>query len=411
MLKVGQVKEIYEMKGAGRSIRGIAEDLSIARNTVRRYLNSPEAMRPKPRARRTSMLDQYTEYVDRRLEEGLENCVVLHRELKAQGYNGGYSILKSYVSPRRRRRQPDATMRFETAPGEQAQFDWGSLAYLDKEGRKRRLWVFVMTLGWSRACYVELVRRADTAAFIQCHVNAFEYLGGVPRRCLYDNAKVVTLGRDEDRQPVWNQRMLDFALRVGFEIRLCQPYRAQTKGKVESGVKYVRRNMWPSMRFTDDADLNRQALEWCDSVANRRIHGTTHRVPREMLSEERSHLGRLSGRGALAPYLREDRKVARDGFVSWEGSRYGVHWKWVGRVVQVGQRQGTVEVWVGDERIAVHPNAQRPGQRLLLPGQWSGLPKGDSRPRPEAIAVQIPVGEVEQRSLGVYELAAVGGAR
>ena len=84
---------------------------------------------------------------------------------------------------------------------------------------------------------MELVRRADTAVFIQFHVTAFEYLSGVPRRCLDDNAKVVALGRDEDRQPIWNQRMLDFALRVSFEILLCQPYRAQTKGKVESGVK------------------------------------------------------------------------------------------------------------------------------------------------------------------------------
>ena len=205
--------------------------------------------------------------------------------------------------------------------------------------------------------------------------------------------------------------MLDFALRVGFEIRLCQPYRAQTKGKVESGVKYVRGNMWPSMRFTDDADLNRQGLEWCDTVANRRIHGTTHRVPWEMLAEERPCLGKLPHRATLAPYLREERKVARDGFVSWEGSRYGVHWKWVGRIVQVGQRQGTVEIWAGDERIAVHPRAQQLGQRYTLPGQWEGLPKGDNRPRREAVAVQIPVGEVERRSLDVYELAAVGGAR
>ena len=98
---------------------------------------------------------------------------------------------------------------------------------------------------------------------------------------------------------MWNRRMLDFALRVGFEARLCQPYRAQTKGKVESGVKYVRRNMWPSMRFTDDTDLNRQALEWCDTVANRRTHGTIHRVPGEMLAEERPHLGKLPGRATL----------------------------------------------------------------------------------------------------------------
>ena len=102
--------------------------------------------------------------------------------------------------------------------------------------------------------------------------------------------------------------------------------------------------------------------------------------------------------------------MARDGFVSWEDSRYGVHWKWVGRTVQVGQRRGTVEIWASDERIAVHPRAHQPGQRFILPGQWDGLPRGDNRPRWEVVAVQIPVGEVERRSLDVYELAA-GGAR
>ena len=404
------MKEIYELKGAGCSIRGIARELDVSRNTVRRYLKSPEAMRPKPRRRRASKLDAYTDYIDHRMSEGLENCVVLHRELVARGYDGGYSILKGYVSPRRQKRQPEATMRFETAPGEQAQVDWGSLSYISDSGIKRRVWVFVMTMGYSRACYVELVRRADTAAFIQCHVNAFEYLGGVPRRCLYDNAKVITLGKDEEKRPIWNQRMLDFARRVGFEARLCPEYRAQTKGKVESGVKYVRRNMWPSVRFTDDADLNGQALEWCDVVANARTHGTTHQVPWEMLAEERPYLGKLPDRLTLAPYLREDRIVSKDGFVSWEGSLYGVHWKWVGATVQVGERQGTVEIWAGDERIAVHPRVQQPKQRFILPGQWSGLPRGDNRSRKEAVAVQIPAGEVERRSLDVYELVAGGVA-
>ena len=211
------MKEIYEMHGRGRSARAIAPDLGLARNTVLRYLNSPEAMLPKPRPPRGSRLDPYTEYIDRRLAEGLENCVVLLRELRARGFQGSYTILVEYVRPRRRGRQPEATMRFETAPGEQAQVDWGSLPYVGGDGKLRRVWVFVMTMGWSRACYAELVRRADTAAFIQCHANAFEYLGGVPRRCLYDNAKVVTLGKDEDGQVEWNPRMLDFALRVGFE--------------------------------------------------------------------------------------------------------------------------------------------------------------------------------------------------
>ena len=404
------MKRLYEMHGEGHSARAIARELGLARNTVLKYLRSPDAMRPKPRPPRGSMLDPYAQHIDRRWAEGLENCVVLLRELRALGYRGAYSTLTEYLRPRRRGGQPEATMRFETAPGEQAQVDWGSLGYVGADGKRHRVWVFVMTMGWSRACYVELVRKADTAAFMQCHVNAFEYLGGVPRRCLYDNAKVVTLGKDEDGQVAWNLRMLDFARRLGFDIRLCRPYRAQTKGKVESGVKYVRRNMWPSMRFTGDADLNRQGLEWCDVVANARVHGTTYRVPWEMLAEERPHLGRLPDRTTLAPYLREDRKVSKDGFVSWEGSRYGVHWKWVGATVQVGQRQGTVEIWAADERIAVHPRAQKQGQRFILPGQWSGLPRGDDRPRREAVAVQVPVGEVERRSLDVYELVS-GGAR
>ena len=381
VLRGANVKQLYQMHGEGHSARAIARELGLARNTVLKYLKSPEAMHPRPRPRRSLKLDAYGGHIDRRMADGLENCVVLLRELRALGYEGGYGTLTEYLRPRRKGRQPEATMRFETAPGEQAQVDWGSLGYVGADGKKHRVRVFVMVLSWSRACYVELVRKADTAAFIQCHVNAFEYLGGVPRRCLYDNAKVVTLGKDEDGQVEWNLRMLDFAMRVGFDIRLCRPYRAQTKGKVESGVKYVRRNMWPSIRFTDDADLNRQALEWCDVVANARLHGTTYRVPWEMLAEELPHLGKLPERATLAPYLREDRTVARDGFISWEGSRYGVHWKWVGAVVQVGQRQGTVEIWAGDERIAVHPPGPEAGPALHPAGPMVGSAP-ERRPAP-----------------------------
>ena len=246
----------------------------------------------QPRPLRCSRLDPYTNYIDHRVSEGLENCPVLLREIRGMGYEGSYSTVADYVRPRRRRRQPQATARFETAAGEQAQVDWGSFSYKGEDGRQRRIWAFVMVLGWSRAIYVEFVRRADTASFIHCHVNAFEYFGGVPRRCLYDNAKVVTLGRGVEGQVEWNPRMLDFSLRLGSELPLCRPYRAQTKGKVESGVKYVRGNLWPSLRFTDDADLNRQTIQWCDSVANRRTHGPTGRPPAEMLIEEQPYLSK-----------------------------------------------------------------------------------------------------------------------
>ena len=411
MLGGGLVKEIYELKGRGRSMRGIADDLSISRNTVSKYVHSTEVPKPRRRPKRGSKLDAYKEYIDGRLTEGLENCVVLLRELREMGYEGGYTTLKSYVHPRRRPVRPKATVRFETKPGEQAQVDWGVFSYFGEDGRKHRMWAFVMVLGWSRAIYVEFVRRADEATFIRCHLNAFDYFGGVPRRCLYDNAKVVVVGRDDDGRAQWNGRMLDFARRMGFELRLCRPYRAQTKGKVEGGVKYVRGNFWPSVRFGDDADLNRQALAWCGGIANDRVHGTTGRVPKAMLSIERSSLGALPERGTLSVYLREDRKVGRDGYVNLNGSRYGVPWTWAGSVVQVGVSAGMVEIWSGDERLAVHPRAHRRGQRLTLPGQWDGLVNGETGPRREALAVQVSAQHVERRSLDVYEVLAGGGAR
>ena len=246
MLGGGLVKELYELKDGGRSIRGIARELGVSRNTVRKYVRSPGCT-DKARAPRRTKLDGYREYIDGRLAEGLENCVVLLRESRELGHEGGYTMLKDYVHPRRRPRQ--ATVRFETKPGEQAQVDWGVFSYIGEDGRKRRMWAFVMVLDWSRAIYVEFVRRADGATFIRRRLNAFDYFGGVPGRCLYDNANVVVLGRDDDGRAQWNGRMLDFARRVGFELRLCRPYRAQTKGKVESGVKYVRGNFWPAVRF------------------------------------------------------------------------------------------------------------------------------------------------------------------
>ena len=263
------------------------------------------------------------------------------------------------------------------------------VSYEGEDGRKHRMWVFVMVLGFSRAIYVEFVRRADVPTFIRCHLNAFDYFGGVPRLCLYDNAKVVVMERDdEDGDHEWNSRMLDFARRVGFELRLCKPYRAQTKGKVENGVKYVKGNFWPSARFTDDADLNRQALAWCGEIANERVHGTNGRVPKAMLGIERSSLGALPERSTLGVYLREDRKVGRDGYVSWDRSRYGVPWSWSGSTVQVGVNAGMVEIWSGNERLAVHPRAHRRGQRLTLPGQWDGLVNGETRPKREALAAR-----------------------
>ena len=412
MLGGRDVKRIYELAGQGQSVRAIARSLGVSRNSVRKYLRSPGVPTARARATRPSKLDPYADYVRVRLADGVENCAVLLRELRERGYDGGASILKDYVRPFRQRLRVLPTARYETEPGEQAQVDFGLFRYVEPSGATKQVWAFVLVLSWSRALYVEFVRRADLATFLRCHANAFERLGGVPRRCLYDNAKVVVLGRDEGGEPIFTPQFLDFGLRVGFEIRLCRPYRPQTKGRVESGIKYVRGNFWPGARFTDDADLNRQARAWVDGVANVRTHGTTRERPADRLAEERRHLGSLPAPEKLLPFLRETRKVGRDGYVQYERAWYGVSWAWAGREVQVEAGVATVQLWAGEQRLAVHPRASRAGQRFTAPGQWADLPTADGRPRREALAVQVPGVEVQQRSPAIYEaLVGLGGGR
>jgi len=280
------VKQLIELSGQHLSIRAIARRLDISRNTVRKYLRSPGLPVAKPRPRRPSKVDPFRDHVRRRLAAGVENCVILLRELRAQGYAGSYSILKDHVRPLRLGRAVKATMRFETQPREQAQVDFGHFPFLTLDGQPHWYWGFVMVLAWSRLLYVEFIRRADVASFVRCHLNAFEYFGGLPRTCLYDNTKVVVLGRNAAGVPHWNATFLDFALRFGFEARLCQPYRAQTKGRVESGVKYVKHNFWPAVEFVDGVDLNRQAHVWMDTVANVRVHGTTGERPVDRFGRE-----------------------------------------------------------------------------------------------------------------------------
>ncbi len=408
MLRGRSVQQIYELHGEGQSIRAIGRTLGLSRNSVRKYLRSDEIPKAKPRPPRTGKLEPFQDYVRQRLSEGVDNCVLLLRELKERGYTGGISALKEFVRPYRLKPGSTATRRYETRPGEQAQVDFGYFTYHTPDGSRRQLYAFVMVLSWSRALYVEFIRKGDVATFMRCHLNAFQAFGGVPERCLYDNTKVVVLERTETGEPVFTPRFLDFSRRVGFGIQLCQPYRPQTKGRVENGIKYIRHNFWPGAQFVDDADLNRLVQAWVDGVANQRIHGTTHERPVDRLTRERPALGALPAPERLAPFLREDRRVGRDGYVQWERGWYGVRWPWAGKMVQVQVEERAVQIWAGDERLAVHPRATHPGQRFTIPGQWQGLDHDQQRPTREGLAVQLPGIQVEARPLAVYE-ALVGG--
>lgn len=411
------VRKILELKDGGRSIRSIAGELSLSRNTVRRYLRAERLPNRKKRPPRATKVDPFHEHLALRWAQGVTNAVVLLREIRTQGYKGSYSGLKRYLSPWRAAKTNPVklTVRFETQPGEQAQVDFGKFRYVTSDGTEHWVWAFVMVLGWSRAMYVEFIAKANLSAFIRCHLRAFEYLGGIPQHCLYDNTKLVVIARDEHNQPVWNEGFLEFALTLGFTPKACKPYRARTKGKVERGVGYVEGNFWVAAEFTTLGDLNRQGLHWLDSVANQRVHGTTHEKPAARLQVERGVLKPMPNVQTWWPYLYEPRRVNIDGYFSYEGSLYAAPWKYAGGVVQVLVEAQVLKIFAGDELVAQHPRAKLPGERVGVPG----APLSTRTPRPErgtsrtktALQLPLPHTEVQARPLQQYaELLIAGGA-
>jgi hypothetical protein len=249
---------------------------------------------------------------------------------------------------------------------------------------------------------------------LRMHEEAFRQFGGVPEEILYDRMKTVWLETDERGEIVWHPVFLDFAKYWGFTPRLCRPYRAQTKGKVESGVKYVRRNFLCGLQGREPgclADFNAQLRAWVWEVANQRVHGTTHEQVSVRGDADQRSLQSLDGRPAY-PYVDDElRKVARDAYVSWRGSRYSVPWQYAGRSVWVRERLREIEVHYGRERIAAHEKVDRKHSIVTQPEHHRGIPLSSRCERKILIHLQHTAPVVEIRSLAAYESAAVGGAR
>lgn len=409
------MQEIIELKRQGLTISAISELTGSDRKTVRKYLARPEGTPVYgPRQPRPSKLDAFKPYAEERLKAGVWNAVVLLGELRARGYDGGYTILKDWLAPQRESARTGAVRRFETPPGKQAQVDWGHLGTLEMDGQEHKLWAFTFTLGYSRTMMAEAALDQTLGTLLRMHEEAFRQLSGVPEEILYDRMKTVWLGMDERGEIVWHPVFLDFARYWGFTPRLCRPYRAQTKGKVESGVKYVRRNFLCGLQGREPgglADLNAQLRAWTWGVANQRVHGTTHEQVAVRWDVDQFSLHPLDGRPPY-PYVDDElRKVARDAYVSWRGSRYSVPWSYAGREVWVREHSQDVEVHYGSQRIAVHARAERKHLVVTEAEHHRGIPLAARRPAKTLIQIRETAPVVEIRPLAAYENAAAGGAR
>jgi len=388
-----QQNDIIARWNGAQSIRSIARDLGLGRYVVAGIITqhlkqtqptddqTPPASLGKLPLTRKRKLDPYV----KQLHELLERYPKLtawraFEELRNSGFAGSYSTVRGFI--KEHRVQPKArTVRFETAPGAQAQMDW-STYHLDftQEGR-RRIELFSYILGYSRRQYICFTERQDLETTIRQHIAAFEHLGGVAATCLYDNMKVVVT-RWEDGQPLYNTRFLAFATHYGYKPWACRVARPETKGKVERPFDYAEKNLLNGRTFRSLAHLNEVARWWLAEVNDRRIHGTTQRTPLELHAEELPHLLAL-------PALRFDtaqvvyRIVDAEGLINYANNRYSVPWQLIGLSLPVRITEDEVQIYnAALEVVAKHGLLRGTGERQTHP---SHNPPQDNREQLETL--------------------------
>jgi transposase len=395
------VSKIQAAALEGKPIREIARELGIARNTVRAYLRGGREHPARPH--RASKLDVYKDQIRSWVEQDhLVNCETMVERLRTQGYTGGKTLVKDFVHPLRPAKRGQApVIRYETPPGQHLQVDWGEFVY-EQDGARRKVYGLATVLGYSRLRFVVFLRRCDAPSLIRGLLAAWTYCGGVPEMVLTDRMKTVLLSMDGPT-PHWHPLFADFLATVGVVPRVCKAYTPQTKGKVERAVGVIKSDFWPGVTFTDLDDLNRQASAWCDR-RNRRVNRTTHVRPLDRLADE--GLRPLLAATLTARFVTEDRQVSWDGFVSYDGTLYGLPAQAAvaGSTVQVRAEAGELHVSQSGHALATLPLCPRTGEQQIHPDQWTGVsPATALRRRPVSLGHLVGSVSVAQRPLAQYD--------
>ncbi len=314
--------KIRECREQGLTKKATALRLGLDRKTVGKYWEGPVDDPEKPRyEQRSKLTDPYLKYITERLEKYPDlTAERIYREIKKKGYTGSRRTVRRCVAGLREKTYREYKP-IETLPGEQAQVDWEHCGKVDVDGRKIPLYVFVFSLSWSRVRYVEFITSLNMATFFGCMHRAFEYIGGVPREILFDNAKTVVSER-VGGVIRYNENLLWLAASYGFSPKACWTNDPESKGKVESNVKYVKRDFHYACSYSDLLDLNFQARQWCDEVANLKVHGTTGEIPFERLMEEQHYLQTLLLKTPL--FIVESRRATKTQLISIDGNKYSV---------------------------------------------------------------------------------------
>ena len=409
-----EVTAMLRLKELGWGSKRIAAELGCSRNTVRRWLGAGD-WRPCSSPSRSKRLDGLGDWLSERFQRHAGNADVVRQELSTEkGIVASLRTVERAVAPFRRElaAAARATVRFETAPGQQLQIDFGERRVEIGE-TTTKVFFFVATLGFSRRLHVRAFGHEKQDSWFDGMESAFRAFGGVTQEVLLDNARALILHHDRaTREVMLHPRLHAFSRHWGFKVRACAPYRARTKGKDERGVGYVKRNAIAGRRFASWGELEAHLEAWTRDIADARVHGTTAEPPSERFRrEEASALKPLDG---IPPFVTARdlvRRVGADCAVEVDGNAYSVPWRLIGERVRVTVGAGSVRVLHGGREVAVHAELKGRRERVVddahlkgvagAPGCPVRLQRGDDAALEPAPALLRPLAEYE---------AAIGGS-
>ncbi len=349
IIKMEVQQSIKLLKSKGWSDHRIARELGINRRTVKRYASDSKCINPHTGKKGpVSQCEPYRDRIKEAYQSGL-SIERIHQDLKIDyGFSGSYHSIRRFVKTIEVD-EPERVHRMECEPGQEAQIDYGTLYLpIGENGRSKKVHVLLVTLSHSRKGYVEAVLKQNTESFLRSLENAFRHFGGVPQRLCPDNLKAAVIKADW-YEPKLNPKLRSFAEHYGTVIMPARPYRATDKGKVESGVKYVKNNALKGKDFESLAQVNEHLQWWTANIADRRIHGTTKRqVSTHFQTSEKSALKPLPQ--SLFPCFEEGRRsVHRDSYIEVKGAYYEVPAQHIGK--QVWARWDSTMVRIFDDKM------------------------------------------------------------
>ena len=364
---IHKIKALHN-NGQGMSIRGICDHLGLSRNTVRKYLRMDESSIAQriDDPSRSRLLDEHRGFIIKLIERyPAMSAVKIARKLRSQigEIPASQRSLRRYVSELKQVHAHAQPRYYEPIiddmPGVQCQVDPGELRGVLINGEERTVYFVVFVLSYSRLMFVSAtLTPIDTQQLIVMHDQAMRFFGGRPEECLYDQTSLVVI-REEYRELTLNSRFMQYASAAGFQVRACEGSDPESKGKVESGVKYVKNDCLYGEQFTDLTHLQLHIQQWLDEVANVREHGTTGRRPIEHFDQQEKAL--------LATYLTPacvhspvagvaTRQVDKTGLIAWKANKYSVPMQWQRCRVGVHESDGQLIIRAlnTDQHIATH---------------------------------------------------------